>query len=183
MAETKTLMTADELFSLPDDGYRYELVRGELIRMTPAGGRHGRIAIKVAMLVGAFVEDNALGETFATDTGFKLTTNPDTVRAPDFSFVSAARIPATGIPENFIPLAPDLAVEVTSPGDTYNDILEKAKDYLEAGSRLIWVVNPKSRTVTVFRSLQDVRVLTENDTVSGEDVLPGFSCAVREFFS
>lgn len=116
-------------------------------------------------------------------TGFVLTRAPDTVRAADIGFISASRLSSTGIPETgFWPIAPDLAVEVVSPGDSSDDVQAKVEDYLSAGTRMVWVVYPKTRSVTVFRSLRDVKVLRVDESLSGEDVLPGFECRVGEVF-
>ena len=115
MSTTHTLVTADELFMMPDDGFRYELVKGELRRMPPAGSEHGAIGINIALVVAQFVKAHDLGVVFGADTGFKIASNPDTVRAPDLAFVRRERIPAGGVPREFWPGAPDLAVEVISP--------------------------------------------------------------------
>ncbi|RMF83685.1 MAG: Uma2 family endonuclease, partial [Nitrospinota bacterium] len=124
MREAKTLLTADQLFHLPDDGFCYELVKGELRRMPPAGGEHGAIVMRLSLLLGRFIQDNALGVALGAETGFLIGTDPDTVRAPDFAFVRRDRVPEDGIPEGFWPGPPDLAVEVISPTDTYAAIEE-----------------------------------------------------------
>lgn len=181
MSTTTQLTTAGELLQLNDD-FRYELVKGELRKMSPAGSEHGAIIMRLAIPLGAHVQSNKLGVLFGAETGFKLAENPDTVRAPDIAFVSRERIPAGGIPKEFWPGAPDLAVEVNSPGDTVSEVEQKVDEYLQCGARLVWVVSPKLRAVTVYRSLTDIRVLTENDALEGGDVVPGFSFAVREIF-
>lgn len=117
--------TADELLHMPDDGFRYELVRGELRRMTPADSQHGRIAVRITWRLARHVEENRLGNMYATETGFRIGTDPDTVRAPDVAFVSRERVEAVGEVEGFWPEAPQLAVEVISPGDSYADVEEK----------------------------------------------------------
>ncbi len=104
------------------------------------------------------------------------------MRAPDVSFVSRERIPADGVPEGFWNIAPDLTVEVVSPSERPDDVQDKVIDYLTAGTRIVWVIYPRTKTVTVYRSLQNIRVLTTNDTLSGEDVVPGFSCQVSDLF-
>jgi Uma2 family endonuclease len=182
MSTTPTLATADELFMLPDDGFRYELVKGELRRMPPTGSEHGVMAMNAALVIGRFVKAHSLGAVFAAETGFKIASDPDTVRAPDLAFIRRERIPEAGLPRGFWPGAPDLAVEVISPSDTYTEVEEKVNDWLDAGSRLVLVLNPRTRTVTVYRSPTEVARLTESDTLDGGEVLPGFRCRVAELF-
>jgi Uma2 family endonuclease len=182
MSTTHTLTTADELFLMPDDGFRYELVKGELRRMPPAGSEHGAVSINIGLVIAQFVKTHGLGVVFGAETGFKITSDPDTVRAPDLAFIRRERIPAGGLPRGFWPGAPDLAVEVISPGDTYTEVEEKVNDWLNAGSRMVLVLNPRTRTVTVYASLTDVVRLTESDTLDGGEVLPGFTCRVAELF-
>lgn len=179
---SRTFMTAEELFEMPDDDYRYELVKGGLIKMPPAGGRHGELGMNLGILLGSYVKRHRLGLVCGADTGFILARNPDTVRAPDVAFVSKERISPEGAPTAFWPLAPDLAVEVISPGDRYEEIQEKLSDYFHAGVKLVWIVEPRNRTVSVYRSLTEVCILTEADTLEGEGVVSGFSCAVAEIF-
>ena len=112
-----------------------------------------------------------------------LATNPDTVRAPDVAFVTKARVEEAGDFEGFWPGPPDLAVEVISPGDSYTEVEEKVEEYLNAGASAVWVVDPKRRTITVYRSLTEITILTENDTLDGEDIIPGFSCRAAEVFA
>jgi Uma2 family endonuclease len=181
-AETK-LMTADELLKLPDDGSRYELVKGELQRMSPTGDEHGSITMELASALHQHVKRNNLGRVYAAETGFKLESNPDTVRAPDIAFVSQERIQVTGSLQGYRGGAPDLAVEVTSPGNTKREMAEKVREYFVAGARLVWIVNPKPKTVTVYRSLTDIEVLTEQDTLEGGEVVQGFQISVAEIFA
>lgn len=174
-------MTAEDLIRMPDDGFRYELVKGELRRMPPAGAPHGHVAMEIGWRLAQYVRTNNLGAVFAAETGFKIAKNPDTVRAPDVAFVSRERIEQSGIPPGYWPGAPDLAVEVVSPSDSYVEVEEKVLDWLEAGTRMVIVVNPGKQVVSVYRALKAV-VLTENDTLSGEDVVPGWSVLVKELF-
>lgn len=178
----RSLMTAEELFQLPNDDCKYELVEGELIRMAPTGGKHGKSTARLTRLLDEYVEAHDLGIVCGAETGFILKRTPDTVRAPDVSFVAKDRIPATGEPETYWPFAPDLAVEVVSPSDRADDIQVKVGEYFAAGTRLVWVVHPRSRTVFVYRSPHDVLVLGETDELSGEDVLAGFTCRVSRCF-
>jgi Uma2 family endonuclease len=160
-----------------------ELSEGELIVMSPAGGKHGGIAARLGRLIGNFVEANRLGETTAAETGYILHKNPgekNTVRAPDVGFVAAGRLP-DGLPDEYIPFAPDLAVEVVSPNDDADDLQLKIRQYLRYGTHLVWVVYPKSQTVVVH-TLQETRTLDLEDTLNGGDVLPGFTLAVKAIF-
>ena len=176
-------MTADELLAMPDDGYhRYELVKGELITMAPAGGEHGAIVSRTCRRIGNFVEANDLGEVFNSDTGFIINMDPDTVRCPDVSFVRKERILADGIPRGFIIGAPDIAVEVISPTDSYTEVDAKAAQLLEAGTLLVVLINPRTRTITLRHQSGETTTLTEADTLTLGDVLPGFECAVGELF-
>ena len=182
MTTTLRRSTASELYAMPDDGFCYELVKGELRQMSPAGSEHGAIVVNITGLLWQHVKSNGLGVCFAAETGFKIASDPDTVRAPDVAFVRRERIPETGIPKNFWAIAPDLAVEVVSPGDTYGEMEEKVEDWLAAGARAVWVVNPKLRSVTVYRSPTDVARLSEADELGGGEVVPGFRCKVSEIF-
>jgi Uma2 family endonuclease len=182
MSTTQTLTTADELFMMPDDGLRYELVKGELRRMPPAGSEHGAVSFKIALVIGQFVIAHDLGVVFGAETGFRISSDPDTVRAPDLAFIRHERLPAEGIPRGFWPGAPDLAVEVISPGDTYTEVEEKVNEWLSAGTRMVLVLNPRTRMVTVYTSPTNVIRLTESDTLNGGELLPGFACRVAELF-
>ncbi len=175
-----TLMTAEDLLKLPDDGRRYELVRGKLIRMSPSGSRSSIVSGRISNRVGPFVEQHRLGFCGDSDWGFILASNPDVVRAPDVGFVRADRIPPEGIPEGFWPGAPDLAVDVLSSSDRFSDVLEKVQEYLAAGTRLIWVVDPDARRATVFRPAPAPVTVGADSELSGEDVLPGFVLKLAE---
>jgi Uma2 family endonuclease len=183
MATARQLITAEELLRMPDDGYRSELVRGELRKMAPAGHLHGRVAINVTTPLDRHVRAHHLGVVYAAETGFKLASNPDTVRAPDVAFIRRECVEEAGDVEGYWPGAPDLAVEVISPSDTYADVQEKVFDWLEAGTRMVILVMPRKRAVTVYRSLTDMIMLTEHDTLDGADVVPGWKIPVRELFS
>jgi Uma2 family endonuclease len=176
------LLTAEDLLKKPRDGYRYELAKGELIKEPPAGNIHGKRTMRLGWRLAHHVEANELGAVFAAETGFRLATNPDTVRAPDVAFITRTRIEELGEFEGFWPGAPDLAVEVISPGDSYTEVNEKANEYLSAGATAVWVVDERRRTITVCRSLTDITILTEGDVLEGGDIIPGFSCAVAEVF-
>jgi len=177
-----TRLTADQFLRMPDDGHRYELVAGELKKMTPAGWRHGAVGGRLHSLLGHYVLERELGEVFFAETGFVLARDPDTVRAPDIAFLGKERLSAAAPGEAFWPGPPDLAVEVVSPGDTLGEIDEKVQAWLAAGASMVWVVNPRWRSVTVFRSATDIKTLTENDDLEGQDVVPGFRCPVGAIF-
>lgn len=175
-------VTAKELLSMPDYGLRSELIRGEVRWMAPAGNVHGRLAVNVTISLGPYVRENDLGVVFAAETGFKIASNPDTVRAPDVAFVSRERVEAVGEVEGFWPGAPDLAIEVISPNDLYTEVEEKVADWLEAGAGMVVVVNPRNKTVAVRRTPSEITVLEESDTLDGADVVSGWSLPVRDIF-
>jgi Uma2 family endonuclease len=175
------LITAEEFFHLPNppDGSRQELVRGVIVTRPPPGGRHGACCSRIDRRLGNHVDANQLGTVCANDTGFISERDPDTVRGPDISFWSKKRLPE--VPEGYIEIPPDLAVEVVSPNDHYSRVQKKVRHHLTHGVRLVWVVDPEDRSVTVYRSLQGT-MLDESAVLSGEDVVPEFSCPVAELF-
>lgn len=175
--------TADELLRMPDDGFRYELIAGELRKMTPAGGQHGRIAMRAGRSLANHVESNGLGTVYAAETGFRIASAPDTVRAPDAAFVRQERVEEMGEVEGYLPGAPDLAVEVVSPGDSYSEVVEKALDWIGAGARMVLVVDPRRRSATLYRSREEIRILSEDDVLDGAEVVPGWRVPVRELFA
>lgn len=183
MSATIQRTSAEELLRKRDDGFRYELVRGELRRHPLEGHEHGRIAARIAGLLGSHVLANSLGAGYMCGTGFLITSDPDTVRAPDLAFVSQKRLDEVADVEGYWPGAPDLAVEVISPRDTYAEVEEKVLEWLAAGARMVVVVNARKRTVTVYRSLTEIVVLTEDETLEGGDVVPGWTMQVRDMFT
>ena len=183
MRTLKDQFTAEELEHLPSNGMRLELVKGKVYEMAPAGGRHGHAANRMAARLTVHADSTQLGHVFTAETGFILRRNPDTVRAPDVSFVSIDRLRLEDIPDGFVGLVPDLVVEVVSPGDTQREVREKVEDWLRAGVRLVWVIYPTTRTATAYRSLEDVIQLSEDDSLNGEAVVPGFSCRVGDLFN
>jgi len=182
MALVQHLTTAEELLRMPEDDRRYELVEGELRAMAPAGFEHGRWASRLNMRLELFVEQQKLGVVFAAETGFLLRRDPDTVRAPDVSFVTQARYEAAEPKTGYFPGAPDLAVEVLSPSDTYSEVQEKALAWLDAGCRMVLVIDGRKRHVIVYRSRSAVLILGEADTLDGDDVVPGWKLPVGDIF-
>lgn len=182
MVTTEKLVTADELLRMaePADGSRYELWAGEMIQMAPAGGRHGQTAAAIGTILCTFVKEGQLGHVVSNDTGVFTEKDPDTVLAPDLAYWGRERL--AEMPEGFVEVSPDLAVEVVSPGDSQSYVHRKVLHYLDHGVALVWVVDPKTRTVMVYRSRQHVCILAETDQITGGDTLPGFACRVSEFF-
>ncbi len=170
-------MSADELLQLDLVGKRTELVRGRLVVQEPAGFGHGAVASNLAREIACFVRERDLGQVLAAETGFKLASAPDTVRAPDVSFVSRSRVPYPA-PAGYASLAPDLVVEVLSPSDRPGKVLEKVGDWLTAGTRLVWVVDPMRRQVRVYRADGGETLVESDGVLDGEDVLVGFRCGL-----
>lgn len=181
MLTAEKLVTADELLAMPN-GKRYDLLQGGLIKMSPVGLPHGKIAARLSKALGLYIDEHRLGEVYV-EVGFRLENNPDTVLGPDVAFVSHARLKQTESEEGFFPGAPDLAIEVISPSETDQDVQTKVAAYLQAGAKLVWVVRPKRRTLTVHYPDGTARMFTEAMTLSGEDVLPGFSLELKELFA
>jgi Uma2 family endonuclease len=172
------LQTAEDLLRFDDPGKTAELVRGVLIVREPPFTRHGERAARLLLRVGAFVEKGDLGAVFAQDTGFKIERDPDTVRAPDVAFIVRERLDQIG--DGYAELAPDLVAEILSRSDRPGAVLEKIGQWLTAGTRLIWVVDPARRNARVYRADGTVSVLGADEDLDGEDVLPGFRCPVHE---
>jgi Uma2 family endonuclease len=177
MAVPAKCATEDDLRATPRDGRKYELVDGE-IRVSPGGGRHSLVSLKLASRLLAFVTERAAGHAFDSSMGFRLPGG--NVRSPDASFVAAGRFEADTPPDDFADLAPDLAVEVLSPSERPRAVLDKVGEYLEAGVRLVWVIDPRSAKAIVYRSLTDVTELQTGDALDGGEVLPGFRCLLRD---
>ena len=171
----KTNMTLEEFLESDLEGYEY--LNGELIPLAPTSVEHGDISMNLISLLNRYVRQNQLGRVYAPDTGFKV---GDRYLIPDIAFITSEKYPDNRKKAFSIP--PDLAVEVVSPSDTLHRIQEKVFAYLEAGTQLVWVLEPRAKTVTVYRSETDITTLTRNDTLSGEDVVKGFSCQVAELF-
>ena len=183
MVAKTQLMTADELLALPDDGYRCELVRGELRKMPPAGAEHGKLSLNIAVSLSLYVKAHNLGEVYAAETGFRIGSDPDHVRAPDAAFIRRERVDAAGLVEGYWPGPPDLAVEVISPHDRYTEVEEKVADWLAAGVQLVILVNPRNRSVTLRAPGQPPVTLTDQDTLDGSPVIPGWQLPIRDIFA
>jgi Uma2 family endonuclease len=179
---TSQLLTAEDLWRLPNN-QRRELVKGELRTMAPAGFDHGAVIMNLSIRLAQHVKAKRLGIVVGAETGFLLARNPDTVRGADIAFVSTARLPQGERPQGYFPGPPDLAVEVISPGDTNAQVEDKVDDYLKAGARLVWVVNPRRRTVTIHRPQTPPAMLGETETLADDDVVPQFRCSVAEIFA
>ena len=174
-----TLMTAEDLMANPVPNKRTELVAGHILVREPPGYRHGYVASQLLIAVATHVRAHTLGHVLAAETGFTLFRNPDTVRAPDVAFISTARVPSP-MPRGYAELAPDLAVEVLSPSDRAGRVLAKVGDWIDAGARLVWIVDPERRVAHVYRADGTQAALTADETLGGEDVLPGFSVRLAE---
>ena len=161
---------------------RKELILGEVVELTPPGVRHGRIQARIARLLEEFVDSSRLGDFVTTESGYRLRSEPDTVRAPDVAVVSAARVADYEDEIGYLPFAPDLAVEVVSPSDSFADVETKARMWLTHGTRIVWVVEPDSRRVLIYEPDRDRRELVEGDDLDGGEVLPGFTVSVAKLF-
>jgi len=175
-------VTADELLWMPDDGLRRELVDGEVRVLTPAGHPHGDIAMRIGWRLASHIEMQGLGKAYAAETAFRIASNPDTVLAPDVSFVGLERVQAAKGTEGPFPGAPDLALEVVSPRDSFEDVEDKVSRWLDAGCRMVVVVNPRNRFTWVYRPGSEPVRLTEDDVLDGGDIVPGWKLVLREVF-
>jgi Uma2 family endonuclease len=175
-------MTAQELLQYSHEPYRQELIRGSLREMEPAGGHHGRVAMRIGSLLYNHVTAHQLGLTFAAETGFQLEWDPDTVRAPDAAFVAHRADEPEASESGFWRGPPDLAIEVVSPNDRYSAVKQKALDWLSFATRAVVVIDPRGRTAEVFRSTQDIRLLHADDVLDLGDVVPGWSPRVGDLF-
>lgn len=182
MAVAHQRVTAEQLLQMPDDGYRYELVEGELRRMSPASHQHGRMILNLSAPLHQYVRAHRLGAVYAAETGFQIASDPDTVRAPAVAFVRQERVDAAYEVGGYYPGAPDLAAEVISPHDLYTEVEEKVIAWLDSGTSMVLIVNPRKRIVTVYRSRSTIMVLAEDDHIDGADVIPGWSMPVHDIF-
>jgi Uma2 family endonuclease len=174
-------MTAQELLEYSHEPYRTELIAGRLVEMEPAGGVHGAVAARLASVLCEHVRPRGLGKVLGAETGYILELDPDTVRAPDASFLSNERIDAIGgIPDGYIPGPPDLAFEVTSPGDRRGEVESKTRSWLQAGTKAVVVVDPRRETATIHRPDGSTSDHGRGDVLELGDVLPGFAPALAD---
>lgn len=176
-----TPLSADALEQMEDDGHRYDLIRGELYQMSPAGAEHGEISAELAGRLSTFLRGRSLGRAYGAETGFRLA--DDTVLAPDAAFVRADRLPPRAERRGFLRLAPDLAVEIVSPSDRARYVNDKVLGYLDAGVQVVWVVEPIGQSVTVYAADRTARVLRVGETLDGGTVLPGFVLPLVDLFA
>lgn len=181
---TATAITAAQLLEPPYQGRRCELVEGKIHTMSPAGWKHGEIVSMLHSRLAPYIEKQRLGKSFGAETGFILSRDPDTVRAPDFAFVATRNLPEKAPEEAFWPGAPDLAVEVLSPDDRPGQVNEKILAWLKAGTAEVWIADPQLQSVTIHCSTTDITVHPSGDRIKGsEQLLPGFTCSIAELFS
>jgi Uma2 family endonuclease len=172
--------TADEFYHSPLS-QNHELIEGELVETMSTGFIHGVVAQRIGRFIGNFADENNLGEVAAAETGFIL--GEKTCRGADSAFISNENLEKHGYPQGFFPTAPDIAVEVVSPNNTSEEMMEKVNLYLQNGSQLVWVIYPQTKVITVYRQSNIVSLLRENDTLEGEDVLPNFKLEVSKLFA
>jgi Uma2 family endonuclease len=174
--------TAAELAEFSENGFRHELIRGEVQRIPLAGGVHGEIGQELGWRLGAHVAANNLGQLYAAGTGFLLAEDPDTVLAPDIAFIRADRLPPREDQVGYVRVPPDLVVEVVSPNDRASEIAAKVALYLSLGVRAVWVIEPRLQTVTLYEVDRRPRILVADDVLDGGENVPGFQVAVAELF-
>ncbi len=174
--------TANELFAMPSDGKRYELISGVLNMMSPAGSEHGKIAARILGRLLVHVEKHDLGEVFAAETGFLIATNPDTVRAPDVAFVSHQRLATVEPTRSFLPLAPNLVVEVVSPNDSWSEVEGKANHWLESGVGVVLVADPENETIYDYRSGLPRQELRSGDVFVAGNVCEGWQLELKDIY-
>ena len=183
MTTAKKLLTADDLLAMPDDGKRYELIRGELIEMPPTSHNPSRVAVRFGRRIGNFAEEHDLGHDVGADAGIHIERDPDTVRVPDYGFISYERMAEPPPPRGYADVIPDLVLEVVSPNDRQPDIDAKTQMWLEAGVQLVLVAYPETREVHAHHDDGSVVRYGMGDTVVGDPVLPGFACPVDDIFA
>ncbi|HXH70979.1 MAG TPA: Uma2 family endonuclease [Pyrinomonadaceae bacterium] len=176
-------ITVEDFYEIAFEGFRGELVRGKLKETMPTSILHGIIAGRIAGLLWVFLLQNKLGEVLTAETGFRLFVDEKTVRVPDVSFLSNEKLAEIKNVNKFYDGTPDLAVEVISPSETYNDVQGKLEDYLSAGVKMVWIIRPENKTVTTYRTLSDFKILRENEELNGDDVLPNFKCNLTDIFA
>ena len=182
ISKLQTVSTAEQLWELPADGNRNELIEGKLHMVSPAGNAHGRIAMAIGASLFQHVKKCQLGQTYAAETGFRIAHDPDTVRAPDAAFVSTKRLVEVGSTEAYLELAPDLVVEVVSPSDVFSAVEAKVAQWLAAGSKIVLVANPTDESLRVYRSPDRIEILRQGDCFDAGDVCGNWVLNVRDVF-
>jgi len=177
--EIKRPLTIDDMYYMPKDGHKYELVDGELV-VSPASMYHAEIVIKIVRIIATYLDDHPIGKVYGDNVGLILPNG--NLRSPDVSFVRTEKLPDGKSPLTFGELVPDLAVEVLSPGNSPRRVAQKIGEFLECGVPLVWLVDPQAQTATVFRSLSQTEHFKAQDTITAEPILPGFACLVSRFF-
>lgn len=175
-------ISVEEFYEKTLEGFRGELVRGDLRETMPTSILHGIIAGRIAILLGMYILQNKLGEVLTAETGFRIFVGEKTVRVPDVAFLSNEKLAEVEDFNKFYNGTPDLAVEVISPSETYDDVQGKLEDYLMAGVKTVWIVRPKQKTVTVYHTLTDFKVFGEDEEIFGEEILPDFKCNLKDIF-
>ena len=183
MTTTKPqLLSTDDLLRLHSEGVKGELIMGVLHKKVSSGLEHGEIAVNWVVLLGSFVKSRRLGRVFGFDAGVQLEHDPDTVREPDVGFIFSERMPLGVRERRYAQVVPDLVVEIVSPNDRPVPVFDKAQMWLRHGVCLVWITDPEARTITALPQSGPTRTFTEADTLDGDDVLPGFTCPVRDIF-
>jgi Uma2 family endonuclease len=172
-------VTIDDMYNMPKDGHKYELVNGAIV-VSPGNWRHAEIATKITHIFATFLDGSPVGRVFADNLGVVMPNR--NLRSPDVTFIGSEKLPAGDLPEAFAEVVPDLVVEVLSPSDAPRQMSSKVREYLESGVSLVWLVDPARKTVTVYRSPSQTEHYSAADTITAEPLLPGFSCAVSRFF-
>jgi len=173
-------MTADELIMLPRGEHRYELIKGELLTMSPTGEEHGVVTVNITILLGQYVRKHQLGTLYGAETGFKLESDPDTVLAPDLAFIGRDRVGE--VSKGYRSGAPDLVVEVLSPGDRKGKVERKTSQWLTLGALAVWLLNPQTRTVDVRLASGERKLFTKDDVLTDDYIVPGFRVRVSDIF-
>jgi len=177
--EFKKPVTIDDMYHMPKDGRKYELVDGEIV-VSPAGMNHAEIVMKISHIIATYLDDHPIGKVYGDNVGLIFPNG--NLRSPDVSFVRIEKLPDGKSPVTFGKFVPDLAVEVLSPGDRPRLIADRIGEFLECGVQIVWLVDPQDQTVTVYHSLSNIQQLTAQDTISAEPILPGFTCLVSRIF-
>lgn len=181
MATEQKLLTAEELWELPDDGLRRELLDGVLVEMSPTGRKHARSMSKMARVLGAHADETGSGEVYCGDLGILLRRNPDRVRAPDVCFISNERLEGAN-EDGYIEVVPEFVIEIVSPGDRASEVQAKIEEWLRAGAVLVWAAYPRTRSIHAFRGGSETRVYGPAETIGAAPVLPEFSVRVADLF-